>query len=136
MAAVLIIVQSDQGRVRDCNTGIGPGAASGLILIHDRPLQAGPGFDPGRLLTHPCGIKCRRPAHRSGTRRHLRLTSIVPNVHFDTSSDGVTGRGAARGQEVSDHSQKVCSGFPMLRPPVHAAGEGEARLGNFRFPAL
>ncbi|MDP3403119.1 MAG: hypothetical protein Q8S03_00435 [Brevundimonas sp.] len=115
-----------------CDLEIDPGAVPRLILIHDGPLHAGPGFDPGRFLTHPYGIRRGRPGHRSGTRMQVRRTSAVQNVHFDRSGAGVTGKRVDRGLDVSGDNRNVRSGFMMLRPAMEAAGEGEAGFRNAR----
>ena len=73
----------------------------------------------------------------TGTRMRMRVTNDRHIVTFDTSGDG--GKNWVRfdrGMEVSGYHHNVRGGFLMLRPGLYAAGEGEARIRDWRFQAV
>ena len=132
----LTFVCGDLAYEMEVEIEIDAGVTAGLILLYDKALYAGLGFDAARFVTHQYGIERGRPANPHGRRVFLRLTNAYNIVTLHTSGDGRTWTKFDRQMEVSGYNNNVRGGFMMLRPAIYAAGVGAARFRNFRYRAL
>jgi beta-xylosidase len=126
----------DQAYRFEADVEVDPGAEAGLLLFYNRRLYAGLGFGDKGLVMHRYGLQRGRGGGPVRKLR-LRLTNDRNILTIHTSDDsGRTWRKFDVQMEVSGYHHNVAYDFLSLRPGLYAAGNGEARFGNFTYEAL
>lgn len=133
----LAMLTGDHAYEVEVEVEVASGVEAGLLLFFNNRLFCGMGINGERMLSYSGGIRThwREPAPAS-TRITLRL---VNDEHIVSGWYRLPGgkwtRHAIR-YETSGYHANTVGDLLSLRPALYAAGEGEARFGDFHYRSL
>lgn len=133
----LAMLTGDHAYEVEVEVEVPPGVEAGLLLFFNNRLFCGMGIDGERMLSYSGGIRThwREPAPAS-TRITLRLVNAEHIVSgWYRLPGGEWTRHAIR-YETSGYHANTVGDLLSLRPALYAAGEGEARFGDFHYRSL